>query len=98
MGGYGSFDLLSAAVLRELKMEYPHICSVLVFAYPNQKYDDKLYDETEYPPLEQVSKPFAILKRNQYMVNKPDVVISFVKFHVGGAAKTLEYAKKKKKR
>ena len=97
LGGYGSFDLLSASVLRELKTKYPHIRSVLVLAYLNQRYDEKLYDETEYPPLEEVPKPFAILKRNQYMVEKADALISFVRFHLGGAAKTLEYARKKKK-
>ena len=97
MGGYGDFDILSATVVRELKHKYPHIRSVLVMAYLHQKYHETLYDETEYPPLENVPKPFAILKRNEYMVNKADAVISYVIFSFGGASKTLEYARKKQK-
>ena len=97
LGGYGEFDLLCASVIREFKRKYPFVCSVLVKAYLNQKYDDTLYDITEYPPLEKVPKTFAIIKRNQYMIEKSDVVVSYVLFSFGGAAKTLEYAIKKRK-
>ena len=97
LGGYGSFDLLSARVVKQLQIKYPHIRSVLVLAYLHQKYDKTLYDATEYPPLENVPKSLAILKRNEYMVDKADAVVSYVIYHFGGAVQTLLYAWKKKK-
>ena len=97
LGGYGDFDLLSARVIKKLQTKYPHIRSVLVLAYLHQKYDETLYDETEYPPLENVPKPFAILRRNKYMVENADAVVSYVIYSFGGAAQTYQYALKKQK-
>ncbi len=94
LGGYGKFDIMCATVLRKLKTKYPHISSVLVLAYLNQSYNKELYDFTEYPPIENTPKPFAILKRNEYMVKKSDAVIAFVVHSFGGSAKTLRIAEK----
>ena len=54
------------------------------------------YDGIIYPPLENVPRRFCISKRNEWMVDEADFVIAFVKYSWGGAAKTLEYAKRKK--
>ena len=96
LGGYGDFDLMAASVLREMKDSYPSIDRVLVLPYLDRKYDEKLYDSTVYPPLESVPKRFAISKRNEWMVEQADVVIAYVTHDWGGAAKTLEYAVRKK--
>ena len=56
------------------------------------------YDETVYPPLESVPKRYAISRRNEWMVRESDIVIAYVIRGFGGAAKTLEYAQRKKKR
>lgn len=97
LGGYGTFDYLCAKAVFDLKEKYPHIISVLVIPYIDMDYDRSLYDISEYPPIENVPRKFAILKRNEYMVRKADVVVSYVEFSFGGAAKTLQYAKRKKK-
>lgn len=97
LGGYGSFDLLCAKTLRELKKNYPHIKSVLVIPYLDRDYNMDLYDCSEYPPIETVPKRFAILKCNEYMVDTADAVIAYVRFSFGGANKTLTYAKRKQK-
>ena len=97
LGGYGNFDYLSAQAVNKLKENYPFITSVLVIPYLNRTYNDKLYDLTEYPPLEKVPPRFAISKRNEYMVQKADAVIAYVKYSFGGASTTLSYAKRKKK-
>lgn len=55
------------------------------------------YDETVYPPLESVPKRFAISRRNEWMVRESDIVVAYVTHSWGGAAKTLEYARRKKK-
>ena len=57
----------------------------------------KLYDEIVYPELESVPWKFAISKRNEWMVEQADIVIAFVDHDWGGAATTLQYAKRKKK-
>ncbi len=97
LGDYGQFDRLCARVVRKLQEKYPHIKSVLVLPYLDREYDAKLYDIVEYAPIETVPKRFCILKRNEYMVKQADVVIAYVKHEWGGAAKTLEYAKRKNK-
>ena len=99
LGGYGNFDFISAKTVKKLKNKYPHIKSVLVIPYLNREYNSiSLYDATEYPPIEKVPKKLAIIKRNEYMVDKSDVVIAYVKFSWGGARITLDYAIKKKKK
>lgn len=98
LGGYGQFDSMAAGVVRELKMKYQQIRSVLVLPYLDKEYDASGYDESLYPPLENVPRRYAISKRNEYMVDNADIVIAYVVFGFGGARKTLRYAEKKRKR
>ena len=97
LGGYGCFDRMAAGVVRELKKKYPHIKSVLVLAYLNREVDMEYYDETIYPPLENVPPRYAISKRNEWLVAQADTVIAYVTHGWGGAAKTLRYAERKHK-
>lgn len=97
LGGYGAFDSLAAAVLHELKKTYQHIQILLVLAYLNRNIDVSGYDYTFYPELENVPLRFAISQRNERMVEMADVVVAYVTHDWGGAAKTLEYAKRKRK-
>ena len=98
LGGYGSFDGIAASVVWELKKDYPEIESILVLPYLDRNVDASKYDGTTYPPLENVPRRYAISKRNHWMVESADVVIANVKYGWGGAAQTLEYAMKKKKK
>ena len=97
LGGYGAFDSLAAAVLREQKKRYPQIELVLVLAYLDARKNISAYDNTVYPPLESVPRRFAISHRNRWMVDTSDVVVAYVLHDWGGAATTLRYAKRKKK-
>ena len=83
--------------MRRQKAVYPHITIILVLAYLNQKIDTSRYDDTTYPPLENVPPRYAIVRRNEWMVRESDVVISGVTHGWGGAAKTLDYARRKQK-
>jgi len=67
LGGYGGFDYLCAAVLRNLKKSYPQIRLILILPYLNSSMITDGYDETLYPPLESVPKRFAISRRNEWM-------------------------------
>ncbi len=94
LGGYGAFDHLAAAVMRELKKTYQHIQIVLVLPYLNRNVNTAGYDSTLYPGLENVPPRFAISKRNEKMVEMADVVVAYVTHDWGGAAKTLKYARR----
>ena len=98
LGGYGAFGRLAASVLAEQKKQYPHIELVLILPYLNRRKDISPCDSSIYPPLESVPKKLAIVRRNQWMVEQADVVVDYVLHSWGGAAMTLEYAKRKKKR
>ena len=101
LGGYGDFDSLCLRTLRELKKEFQDVELIFITPYLDKNYS-KLefakyhYDNVIFPPLESVPRKFAILKRNEWMVDSADLVIAYVKYSWGGATKTLEYAKCKK--
>ena len=98
LGGYGHFDYMAAQVVWELKKQYPHIKSILVLAYLNREVDMRYYDGTTYPPLENTPMRYAISRRNEWMTAQADTVIAYVTHGWGGAAQTLQFAKRKHKR
>ena len=81
-----------------VKFKYRTIRSTLVIPYLNREYNTELYDNTTYPPLEDVPMKFAISRRNEWMVDQADVVVAYVTHGWGGAAATLQYAERKNKR
>ena len=102
LGGYGDFDGLCLRTLREIKKDFPDLELIFITPYLDKSYS-KLelakyyYDDVIFPPIENTPRKFAISKRNEWMVDEADLVIAFVTYSWGGAAKTLEYAKRKKK-
>ena len=102
-GGYGRFD--DFALNCAIKYKEKHCNCKLIFITPyindwlNQRRDylNKKYDSIIYPELETVPPKFAILKRNEWMVNKADYVFAYVNCHFGGAYKALVYAHRRKK-
>ena len=98
LGGYGQFDSMAAGVVQKLKQKYPHIRSVIVLPYLGREYNTSGYDESNYPPLENVPRRYAISKRNEYMVDNADVVVAYVVYGFGGASKAHKYAERKQKR
>ena len=97
LGGYGGFDHLAAYVVKNKLNLNPSAKAVLVIPYLNKKYDEDGFDHTLFPPLESVPPHYAILRRNEWMVAQADVVIAYVTHDWGGAAKTLGYARAKRK-
>lgn len=102
IGNYGDFDHIAASVCLTLKRKYPQISVNLVLPYycPHlDEYDKERYarfDSVITPELVETPHRYRIIKANEYMVDQADTVIAYVKYD-GGAAKTLEYAKKHKK-
>lgn len=96
VGHQGDFDKLVYQQLKKLKKTFPHINYTVVLAYlpKNEKtYESK---ETLYPEgLENTPPKYAINKRNQWMIDHADFVVTYVKYSFGGAAKWEEKAQKK---
>lgn len=97
LGGYGGFDRLATAVLHKVSTGNSSVESILVLPYLNREAEDDLYDGTIYPPLENVPKRLAIIKRNEWMVDHSDVIVAYVLHEWGGANIMLQYATRKGK-
>ena len=90
--------------MTKFQENHPNVKLVLVTPYMTVKcpteYENprkKLYDEILYPALEHVLPKFAISYRNRWMVDNADFVIAYIDRSYGGAYKTYEYAKRRKK-
>lgn len=98
------FDLLAAEAVLFLKKKYPQIKLVACIPFYNQ---EKYYNDTEKARyarilkeadekifLSEVYSKDAPLKRNRYMADKADVLITYCKRNSGGSAYTVNYFKK----
>ena len=97
VGNNGNFDRMVKQILIELKVIYPQINYFVVLPYlPTDKNDD--YSDSIVPEnIENVFPKYAILKRNEWMLDKSDYVITYVKHQFGGAYKFFSLAKKRGK-
>ena len=99
VGNQGGFDSMVSKILRTLKTKYRYISYAIVLAYIPKKNENKDFLNTIYPEgLEFVLPKFAIIKRNNWMIEKSEFVVVYVKDMCGGAAKFKEIAEKKGKK
>ncbi len=105
-GGYGDFDAMVSRVIDKLRVKYKGFAGFAlekIFVTPpvRPSYLERNeimkthYDEVLYPPLESVPYKFAILKRNEWIVENSDYVVCYVDFSFGGAYKAMRYARYK---
>ena len=101
VGNQGEFDALIHTLLKELKKDYPQISCFVVLAYLPQSQDPLTRldtTDTIYPEgLERVPYRFAISKRNEWMIDHSDFVVTYVTHSFGGAAQFQRIAKRKGK-
>lgn len=108
----GSFAITeAAATLTFLPQSASRTCknaslisaTALLSPYIHPEFLDRInilneyFDETFYPPLERVPLKYAIIRRNEWMIDNADVLFACVRRSWGGAAQTLEYARQRKK-
>ena len=100
-GGMGEFDGLCESLVIGLMDHYKDIKLCLIIPYltknilNNPQYYNSFYDEIIKPDFgEDIFPKYAIIKRNRYMVDNSDYIISYVIRDFGGAYKTLKYAEK----
>lgn len=96
VGGYGGFDRIAAAAVKQVKLHYPEISLILVLPYhPAERPVEAPYgfDGTYYPEgLEKVPRRFAIVNANKIMVDSSDWLIAYVRHGAGNSHKVLKYA------
>ena len=103
VGNYGAFDRAAAKAVRELQGTYRDIKLYLVLPYLTRAIEEareeyyKAFDGLLLADIpENTPKRYHILKCNEYMAQESDVLVCYVKHPFGGAADTLDIAKKKK--
>ena len=103
-GGMGQFDALCAGAVRWLKKKHPEkdiqLCLVIPYfsgkLNADRSFFQSLYDEILMPDgVEYAHYKAAIPKRNRWMVDQADCLISYIIRQYGGAYQTCRYAKKK---
>ena len=99
VGRNGDFDISVASATKRAQEALGHHNSSLVLLQPYPMKDDpyyeKFYDEIWYPIDGKTHPKAAITKRNQWMVDNADLLITYVEEgRKGGALTTLKYAEK----
>ena len=101
VGNQGKFDIIVRQELKEMTKIFPHIKYYVMLAYipgKRNEYDTTDYSDTVYPDgLEYSPQKYAVDKRNLIMLNRSDIVVTYVCRPFGGAAKFKELAQKKGK-
>lgn len=98
IGNQGNFDSMVLRVLRELKKDYPHIIFYVVLAYiPTQNTFSDDFETIIPDGIENTPPKFAISKRNRWMVENSEAVITYVTVSFGGASQFKTLAEKKNK-
>lgn len=101
VGHQGAFDAIVLSVLRELEKKYPQIKYDVVLAYMPQEtteHDTEMEQHTLLPEgIETAPKRFAIDRRNKWMLQNSDYVVTYVRQTWGGAAKFASEAKRLRK-
>ena len=91
VGNNGAFDRMAIAKLESLKRKYLHIEYTIVLAYLPANANEQsgnIIADTIYPDgLELVPRRFAISKRNSWMIDQSEYVVTYVKNTTGCANK-----------
>ena len=101
VGNYGAFDSCVAIVIKDLKKIYDVELNMVIPYLTKEINDNREWYQKKYDHIiiaeNQGAKAgkYSILKCNQYMVDNSGFLICYVKYSWGGAAKTVEYAKRK---
>lgn len=107
VGRNGDFDLMAASVIRKLKKETGNDNAFLTLVLPyetaelrnNTESFENYYDSIEICEASANQNfKYAIVARNQDMVDRSDMVVVYVKNESGGAYQALKYAEKNQKR
>ena len=98
-GHYGRFDYMAAAAVQRAKARHPDISLVLLLPYYPFPYDTSDYDSTYYPEgMEDVPKPFAIVRANEHMIKTSDYLICYDAGLAGNTSRLVKRALRRQKK
>ena len=99
VGHYGHFDMMAAGAVRKAKEQHPEITLLLLLPYYPFKYETADYDNTYYPPgMENVPKPFAIVKANEHMIRTSEYLICYNTGLVGKTRDFVDMARRREEK
>lgn len=103
-GAMGRFDEMFSSEVRALKKDYPNVKLICVMPYMTNEINTQgdylytLYDDILIPTeLADVHYKAAITKRNQWIIQRSELVIIYTKRNFGGAYNAKRYAQRLKK-
>ena len=97
VGNRGNFDSYAATAIKRLKQKHDDITLLLLLAYHPAERPVHLtegFDNSYYPPIENVPRQYAIVRANKYMVDTADSIICYVN-RIGNTRKLLEQAERR---
>ena len=97
VGTQGNFDRMVYDALVELRHRYSHIKVFRVLAYMPKSSDADSADTIVPEGIETAYPRYAIVHRNNWMIDRSDYVICYVTHPTGGAYQAVERAKNKGK-
>ena len=97
VGTHGNFDRMAYTALVDLRKRYLHIKIYRVLAYLPKPGDNDTADTIVPEGIENAHPRYAIVHRNNWMIDHSDYVIAYVTHTFGGAYQAVERAKKKGK-
>lgn len=99
VGNRGQFDRIAVTAAKRVKLRYPDLQLFLLLAYRPAERTVALtegFDNSYYPPLAAVPKPYAIVRANKYMIDNCNFIICYVQ-HRGNTEALWAYAHQKQK-
>ena len=104
LGGYGEFDDFAYECCKKYKTTHLRVSLIFVTPYITVDYQKRhlklqkeRYDEIIYPGIEDKPLKLAICYRNKWMIEKADYFVCGISHEWGGAYKTYQHAKRKRK-
>lgn len=100
VGTHGKFDTMVKRALEKIKKFYPSITCIQVLSYLSNQMNlnENTCFEYVFPDiLEKTLPKFAIIKRNEWMIDHSDYVITYIEHNFGGAAKFANRAHQRNK-
>ena len=101
VGHQGQFDLLVIKTLEQMQLSFPQLNFYIVLAYmpgPKKQYQTLDYSRAFFPEgLESAPARFAIPRRNRWMIDNSNIVVTYCTHH-GGAHDAMLMARHKGKR
>ena len=99
IGNHGNFDAMARRVLEDFSSLYPITYSIVLAYLPEHKNEYDTLRNTIYPEgIETVPKRFAISRRNKWMIEQADFVVTYVTCNFGGAWQFKRLAEKSAKK